>query len=89
MNSSATSVTLTSKHQLTVPAAVVRRLKLSVGDRLTYKVEDDAIILRRRPTVSEQLADMWAKNAKLNKGMASDASIKESVRDYFRNQPAP
>lgn len=89
MNSSATSVTLTSKHQLTVPAAVVRELKLSVGDRLSYKVEDDAIILKRRPAISQQLEKLWADSAKRNKGVASDASIKESVRNYYRSQKRP
>lgn len=89
MNSSLNSIKLTSKHQLTVPAAVVRQLKLQAGARLTYKVKDGAIILKPRPGLGKDLDKLWADSARLNKGVASDESIKESVREYYRSQKRP
>jgi bifunctional DNA-binding transcriptional regulator/antitoxin component of YhaV-PrlF toxin-antitoxin module len=86
MNTPQASVKLTSKHQFTVPADVMRQLKLATGDRLTYKVQDGAIVLKPRPTIAQQLEKMWAENVKINKGVASDTSIKQSVRDYYRNK---
>jgi AbrB family looped-hinge helix DNA binding protein len=40
---------LSSKHQITLPVAMVRRLGLEAGDRLAVKVEEDRIILRPQP----------------------------------------
>ena len=81
-----TSLKLTSKNQLTVPAHVARQLHLSAGDRLAYEVADGAIILKRRPTVAQRLKDVWADNAKANKGVASDASIRETINNHYRDQ---
>jgi len=40
---------LSSKHQITLPVAMVRRLGLEPGDRLAVGVEEDRIVLRPRP----------------------------------------
>src|SRR4030042_2788145 len=40
---------LSSKHQITLPVDVVRRLGLDPGDRLAVRVEEDRIVLRLRP----------------------------------------
>jgi AbrB family looped-hinge helix DNA binding protein len=40
---------LSSKHQITLPVDVVRRLGLEAGDRLAVGVEEDRIVLRPRP----------------------------------------
>lgn len=40
---------LSSKHQITLPVEVVRRLGLEPGDRLAVRVEEDRIVLRPRP----------------------------------------
>ncbi len=42
-------VTLSSKNQITLPVAVVRRLDLHPGRRLTVRLEDDRIVLRPEP----------------------------------------
>lgn len=86
MKISESSIKLTSKHQLTVPARVVRKLRLSAGDRLAYELRDGALILRPRPTVAQQLGGLWADNAKANRGVASDASIAGTLKDYYRAQ---
>jgi bifunctional DNA-binding transcriptional regulator/antitoxin component of YhaV-PrlF toxin-antitoxin module len=80
------SVTLTSKHQLTVPARVVRQLKLQAGDRLAYQIEGDSLVLRPRASVKQQLAALHALTARANKGVASDESIKQTLSDYHRRQ---
>jgi bifunctional DNA-binding transcriptional regulator/antitoxin component of YhaV-PrlF toxin-antitoxin module len=41
--------TLSSKHQVTPPVALVRKLGLAPGDKFTVGLEDGAIILRPRP----------------------------------------
>ncbi len=81
------SLKLTSKNQLTVPAHVARQLHLSAGDRLSYEVRNGAIILKPRPTTTQQLKSLWADNAKANKGVASDESIRETLKTYHRNRP--
>jgi AbrB family looped-hinge helix DNA binding protein len=40
---------LSSKHQITLPVDVVRRLGLEPGDRLAVGIEEDRIVLRPRP----------------------------------------
>lgn len=80
------SVTLTSKNQLTMPVAVARQLKLKPGSRLDYSVKNGSVTFKPQPTVAQRLEVMWAENARVNKGVASDASIKESVREYYRHK---
>jgi antitoxin ChpS len=40
---------LSSKHQITLPVEVVRRLGLEPGDHLAVRVEEGRIVLRPRP----------------------------------------
>lgn len=42
-------VTLSSKNQITVPAALVRALDLKPGDKLFLKLEEGKILLQPRP----------------------------------------
>lgn len=43
------TTTLSSKHQITLPVAVVRELRLAPGDKFSVRLEDGAIVLRLRP----------------------------------------
>ena len=86
MNTSETSLKLTSKNQLTVPAHVARQLHLSAGDRLAYEVRNGTIILKPRPTVAQRLNELWLTNAKANKGVASDDSIRNTLKEYHSGQ---
>jgi AbrB family looped-hinge helix DNA binding protein len=43
------TTTLSSKHQITLPVALVRKLGLGPGDKFTVRLEDGAIVLRPRP----------------------------------------
>lgn len=86
MSNPVTSVKLTSKHQLTVPAKVVRHLKLQAGDRLNYRLVGNTLVLQPPLTIKQQLADVHALTAQANKGVASDASIKQTLASYHRQQ---
>lgn len=41
--------TLSSKHQITLPVAVVRTLGLTPGDKLSVRIEDGHVVLRPQP----------------------------------------
>ena len=43
------NLTLSSKRQVTIPAAMVRELGLEPGDKLVARLEGDAITLNPRP----------------------------------------
>ncbi|MGZ6269982.1 MAG: AbrB/MazE/SpoVT family DNA-binding domain-containing protein [Candidatus Limnocylindrales bacterium] len=43
------SVKVSSKHQISLPSEARRRLGIDAGDRLSVQVQDDALVLRRRP----------------------------------------
>jgi AbrB family looped-hinge helix DNA binding protein len=43
------TTTLSSKHQITLPMALVRELGLAPGDKLSVRLEDGGIVLKPRP----------------------------------------
>jgi AbrB family looped-hinge helix DNA binding protein len=86
MSASQTSVTLTSKRQITVPARVARALKLSTGDQLDYTLKDGALTLTPRPSLHQQVAALHALTAGASKGAATNASINRTLADYHRTQ---
>ncbi len=45
------SVKVSTKHQIVVPSAARRELGIGAGDRLSVEVSDEALILRRRPSL--------------------------------------
>ena len=46
--------TLSSKHQITLPAALVRKLGLEPGDKLGVELRDGRIVLTRQPRTAEE-----------------------------------
>ena len=58
------SVKVSTKHQIAVPSEARHRLGIRAGDRLDVGINEDAIILRKRPALaSDRLrglgADVW------------------------------
>jgi AbrB family looped-hinge helix DNA binding protein len=58
------SVKVSTKHQISLPSDVRRRLGIAAGDRLSVEVTGDTLVLRRRPErPSERLrglgSDSW------------------------------
>jgi bifunctional DNA-binding transcriptional regulator/antitoxin component of YhaV-PrlF toxin-antitoxin module len=86
MKRSTNTIKLTGKNQLTVPAEAARQLKLQSGDFLQYELRAGTLVLSPRPTIKQRLQDVWADNAKANKGAASDESIKQTLGDFHSNQ---
>jgi AbrB family looped-hinge helix DNA binding protein len=43
------TTTLSSKHRITLPVALVRELGLAPGDKLIVRLEDGLIVLKPRP----------------------------------------
>lgn len=44
-----TSVTISSKRQITIPAEIFRLLELKEGQKLLVEVDDDRIVMKARP----------------------------------------
>lgn len=51
------TVTLTSKNQITIPAEIVRQLKLDKTRKLVIEVEKDRLVLKRQKDLEEIWAD--------------------------------
>jgi AbrB family looped-hinge helix DNA binding protein len=43
------SAKISTKHQISIPSEARRRLGLEAGDRLDVVVQEDALVLRKRP----------------------------------------
>lgn len=55
------SAKVSTKHQITLPSEARRRVGIQPGDRLSVEVDDDALVLRRRPVrPSERLRGIGA-----------------------------
>jgi AbrB family looped-hinge helix DNA binding protein len=56
--------TLSSKHQLVIPAAVRKQLGLKPGDQLDVQVEGDQVVIRKAPqsyvqSLEKVTASLW------------------------------
>ena len=55
------SVKVSTKHQIAVPSEARHRLGIRAGDRLDVEINEDAIILRKRPALaSDRLRGLGA-----------------------------
>ena len=48
-----TNTTITSKGQSTLPDAIRRALRLKTGDRISYEIQDDSVVIRPQPGAME------------------------------------
>jgi AbrB family looped-hinge helix DNA binding protein len=71
------SVKVSSKFQIAVPSEARRRLGIVAGDRLTVTIENDELVLRRRPAKASQR--LWG----LGKGLygPDPVAFVRSLRD--------
>jgi bifunctional DNA-binding transcriptional regulator/antitoxin component of YhaV-PrlF toxin-antitoxin module len=75
-----TSSTLTSKHQTTIPKAVVEALKLRPSDQLVYEIDPDGrVILSAKTGSFQHVADML-KNRGKDVPARTVTEMKESVK---------
>ncbi len=76
----AIKTTITSKNQITIPASIVRKLKLNRNRHMQVKQRGNDIILTPLPTLAESLEPVWQSAANTIKNPLSDSEIQESVR---------
>lgn len=72
---------ITSKGQVTIPAAVRERYGLEAGDWIVLDPQKEYVEVRREPTPHEYLD---ALRAKYPSGPARFASDEEALADYYR-----
>jgi bifunctional DNA-binding transcriptional regulator/antitoxin component of YhaV-PrlF toxin-antitoxin module len=53
------NVTITSKNQITLPAELVRKMKLDKSRRLTIRQRGDELVLKPEPTLQAILEEVW------------------------------
>lgn len=75
-----TSSTLTSKHQTTIPKAVVEALKLRPSDQLVYEIDPDGRVILSAKTGSFQQVAEVLKNKRVKPPTRTAAEMKESVK---------
>lgn len=74
--------TITSKMQLTLPAKVVNKLKLKVGQKVFVDVKDDSAEIRPVENLVEELAGSL-QPPKVWQGKSIDQIVKDSKKEYF------
>jgi AbrB family looped-hinge helix DNA binding protein len=75
---------MTTKGQVTVPVEVREALGFKTGDLLAFEVQEDYVVVTRRPTmeeVREKHKDI------LPKGPPRFATDDEAIADYFDHLP--
>jgi AbrB family looped-hinge helix DNA binding protein len=72
---------ITSKGQVTIPAAVRERYGLEAGDWIVLDPQKEYVEVRKEPTPHEYLAALRAKHPS---GPARFASDEEALADYYR-----
>ena len=70
--------TLTAENQITIPAELVRQLKLDKSRRLEVEKKGKTIMLRPELSVEERLEAHWAKMKKYIKRPLSDEQIRRA-----------
>jgi AbrB family looped-hinge helix DNA binding protein len=80
-----TTVTITSKRQLTIPKKIWEQLNLDGTRYLQAEVEDGDLKLKK-VDFPKQLYKFWDKTNGSVKGGLSDASIKEASHEARRNR---
>ncbi len=70
--------TITSKWQITIPEDVRKEVALKVGQRIAWEVEDDKLVGRRIPSISE-LSGCLKSSAASPKGKGSPGAFAEAA----------
>ncbi|MEX2246840.1 MAG: AbrB/MazE/SpoVT family DNA-binding domain-containing protein [Dehalococcoidia bacterium] len=73
---------LSSKHQVTLPAAMVRRLDLKAGDQLDLLLMNGAIWLERRPRTAKE----WVARLRGSLAHVPEWRTKEDIDAWVRRE---
>ena len=74
-----------SKHQVTLPKEIVRKMRLSSGDPLEVACEGDAIVLRPQVHVPRDQAYFWSRDWQAGEREAEEDIRAGRVHGPFRN----
>jgi len=74
-------LTVSSKRQITIPAAMARELGVLPGDKLVARLENDVIVLKRRPKDLIEFLDSFPPNVYGRTKEEIDAYIAEGRAD--------
>ncbi len=78
------TVTISSKNQLTLPAKLVRELKLGKGQKLELRQKSGKVELVPKPSLKESLSGLHAEVAKEMKSRGVKAPTDEELNDSLR-----
>lgn len=75
------TVTITSKNQITLPAKIVRSMKLSRGHKLTLTQRNDKMVIEAQASLEERLAPIHEVMAKKMRHTApiSDEEMRQTI----------
>ena len=70
--------TITSKNQITIPAAVVRQMKLGPQRTVVVEWRGDEIVIKPQPDVREEFEALWVKNRQLIRRSFTDDELNQA-----------
>lgn len=76
---------ISSKNQLTLPAALVRKYKLDVNRAVTITDKGGVITIKPAPTLDERMREAW-KQLPPFKGVKSDEEFQQISRQAWANK---
>ena len=82
----AIEITITSKNQITIPADVVRQLKLHKKRILELRVKDNSILLTPEQSIEDAMRPFWTKHHA--KQAISDEELKQAIRHGMAKRAA-
>lgn len=84
------TITLTSKNQITIPADIVKAMKLQKSKRLTVVIKDESIVLQPVPEPRKRIVSMWERNAPIvqSKKPLTDTQLKQIKKEAWEEHVA-
>ncbi|HEY1645343.1 MAG TPA: AbrB/MazE/SpoVT family DNA-binding domain-containing protein [Candidatus Saccharimonadales bacterium] len=79
------NVTITSKNQITLPADLVRDMRLKTHRRLSIRKRGDELILIPEPELKDQLQKIWDQLPTFQ-GTTSDKQLKDTTNEAWVNK---
>ncbi len=77
------TITLTSKGQITIPAAVRRQLDLSDGDRLSYQVHDSILVIKPQTSFHDIAKQNWQIAKHYIHRPITDQDVRDAIQEKF------
>ncbi|HLB60522.1 MAG TPA: AbrB/MazE/SpoVT family DNA-binding domain-containing protein [Patescibacteria group bacterium] len=81
-------VRITSKRQITIPAAMYKKFKLSAGDNLIFEANDQSMTITPAVQLVERLAGSVSVPRHLRGEKDLDKVIEKAKENYFREKYA-